>query len=84
MAKGKHGNVANRNQGNMVPSKPNYPTTVSPRHLITPEKQDVDLKSLLIMLREYFKKDINNCLKEGHENICQKVESLKKETQKIA
>jgi hypothetical protein len=34
----------------------------------TPEKQDIDLKSYLMMLVEDFKKDINNSLKEMQED----------------
>ena len=64
MAKGKGKNVTNRNQGNMVASEPNSPTTASPRYPNTPEKQDFDLKSLVIMLLEYHK-DINKSVKNN-------------------
>ena len=33
-------------------------------YTITPEKQDSDLKSLLMTMIEDFKKDINNSIKE--------------------
>jgi hypothetical protein len=49
----------------------------------TPEKQDTDLKSYLMMLVEEFKKDIYNFLKEIQENTGKQVEALKKETQKF-
>jgi hypothetical protein len=72
------------------------PTTVSPGYPNTPEKQDVDLKSYLMMMVEDYKKEINNALKEIqentdkqvkvlkelHENTAKQVEVLKEETQK--
>jgi F0F1-type ATP synthase membrane subunit b/b' len=42
----------------------------------------MDLKSLLIMMMKYFKKNINNSLKEIQENIDEHVQALKEETQK--
>jgi hypothetical protein len=47
-----------------------------------PPKQDLDLKSYLMMLVEDFKKVINNSLKEIQENIAKQVEALKEEAQK--
>jgi hypothetical protein len=38
-------------------------TTASPGYHNTPEKQDLDLKSYLMMVVEYFKKGINNSKK---------------------
>ena len=64
MAKGKLRNITNRNQGNMAASEPNSPTITSPGYLNTPEKQNLDLKSLVMMLLEEHKKDINISLKE--------------------
>jgi hypothetical protein len=64
MAEGKHKNRINRNQGYLVSSEPNTPTIVSPGYTITPEKQDMDLKSLLMMMMEDFKKEINNSFKK--------------------
>jgi hypothetical protein len=58
------------------------PTIASPGYTITPEKQDSDVKSLLMMMIEDIKKDINNSLKEIQENTGKQVEALKKETQK--
>jgi hypothetical protein len=43
-------------------------TTASTGYPNTPEKQDSDLKSYLMMLVEDFKKGINNSLKEIQEN----------------
>ena len=71
MAKGERRNVANSNQGNMAPSESNSPTTASLGYPNTPGKQDLDLKSQVMMLMEGFmegfKKDINNSLKEIQE-----------------
>jgi hypothetical protein len=48
----------------------------------TPEKQDSDLKSHLMMMIEDFKKDTNNSLKEIQEYTGKQEEALKEETQK--
>ena len=64
MVGGKYKNISNRNQGYLTSSEPNSPTIASPGHTITLEKQDLDLKSLLMMMIEDFKKDISNSLKE--------------------
>jgi hypothetical protein len=63
MARGKHKNISNRNQGYLASSEPNSPTIASPGHTIAPEKQESYLKSLLMMMIEDFKKDINNLKK---------------------
>jgi hypothetical protein len=81
MVKGNHRNLTNRNQDYLASSEPSSPTTASPRYPNTPEKQDADLKSYLMMLIEDFKKVINNPLKEIQENTGKQVE-LKEETQK--
>jgi hypothetical protein len=60
MAGGKHKNISNRNQGYLASSQLKSSTIVSPGYTITPEKQDMDLKSCLMMVIEDFKKDINN------------------------
>jgi hypothetical protein len=44
--------------------EPSSPTIASPGYTLTPENQDSDLKSLLMMMIEDFKKDINNSLKK--------------------
>ena len=77
MVKGNHRNLTNRNQDYLASSEPSSPTTASPRYPNTPEKQDVDLKSYLMMLIEDFKKVINNPLKEIQENTGKQVEDLK-------
>jgi hypothetical protein len=64
MAGGKHKNRSNRNQGYLASSKPNSHTITSPGYTITPQKQDMDLKSLLMMMIEDYKKEINNPLKK--------------------
>jgi hypothetical protein len=64
MAIGKGKNISNRNQGYLASSETTSPTTVSPGYPNTTEKQDSDLKSHLMLMIEYFKKDISNSLKE--------------------
>jgi hypothetical protein len=61
---GKHKNINKRNQGNLSPSQPNFLTIASPTYTITTEKQDLNLKPLLMTIIEEFTKDINNSLKE--------------------
>jgi hypothetical protein len=68
MAGGKCKNISNRNQGYLATSEPNSPTIASPGYPNTPEKQDSDLKSLLMMMIEDIKKDINNSPKEIQES----------------
>jgi hypothetical protein len=80
MARDKSKNIRNRNQGYMTSSEPSHPTTANPGYPNTPEKQDSDLKSLLMMMIEDFKKDINHSLKEIQENTGKQVEVLKKNT----
>jgi hypothetical protein len=58
MAGGKHKNRRNRNQDYLGSSEPHSTTIASLGYTITPEKQDMDLKSLLIMIMEDFKKEI--------------------------
>ena len=50
---------------------------MSPGYPNTPEKQDSDLKSYLMMVVEDFRKGINNSLKEIQENMTKQVEVLK-------
>ena len=76
MAKGKRRNETNRNQGNMAASKPNSPTMASPEYPNTPEKQDLDLKSLVMILLQENMKDINKSLKEIKEKMDQKLEAI--------
>ena len=81
MAKGKCKNITNRNQGNMAPSEPSSQTKASTRYANTLEKQDLDLKSYLMMLTENFKKEISNGIKEMKENMSQQLAALKRGTQ---
>jgi DNA anti-recombination protein RmuC len=83
MAGGKCKNISNRNQGYLASSEPNSPTITSPGYTITLEKQDLNLNSLLTMMTEDFKKEINNSLKEIQENTGKQLEALKEETQKF-
>jgi len=48
----------------------------------TPEKQDLDLKLCLIMMMEYFKKEIKNSFREMQENTSNRVQARREETQK--
>ena len=64
MAGGKIKNISNRKQGFLTSSEPNSSNIPNPGYTITLEKQDLDLKSLLMMMIEDFKKDISNSLKE--------------------
>jgi hypothetical protein len=73
MVRGKCKSISNRNRGYMASSKSTSPTTASPGYPNTPEKQDSDLKSHLMMMIEDFKKDINNSLKEIQENTGKQV-----------
>ena len=82
MAKGKRKNLTNRNQEHWASSELSTPTTVSPGYPNTPEKQDSDLKTYVMMVVEDFKKGINNSLKEIQENTAKQVEALKEEAQK--
>ena len=78
MVGGKHKNRSNRNQGYLASSKPNSLTTASTGYIITPEKQDMDRKSLLMMMMmmmEDYKKKINNSLKKIQENISNQVKN---------
>ena len=74
MAGGKLKNRSNRNQGYLASSEPNSPTVASPGYTITPEKQDMDLKLLLMMMMEDFKKEIQ-------ENTGKQLEAFKEEMQ---
>jgi hypothetical protein len=68
MVKGKSKSISNRNQGYLASSEPSSPTTENPSYPNTPEKQDSNLKSHLMMMIEKFKEDINNSLKEIQKN----------------
>jgi hypothetical protein len=55
--KGKRKNISNRNQDFMESSEPSSPTTTNPGYPNTPENQDYDLKSHLMMMIEEFKRE---------------------------
>jgi hypothetical protein len=82
MVKGKCRNITNRNQDHSTSSVPSTPTTAISEHTNTPEKQDLDLKSYLMILVEDLKKGINNSLKEIQAYTAKQVEVLKEEAQK--
>jgi hypothetical protein len=67
VVKGRYKNLTNRSQGYLASPEPSCPTTPSPRYPNTPKKQELDLKSRLMMPIEDFKKEINNSLKEIQE-----------------
>jgi hypothetical protein len=58
MVKGKHKNISKRNQGYLASAEPSPPTIASPGYPTKQEKQDLDLKSHIIILNREFK--------EGH------------------
>ena len=58
MAGDKCNKRSNRKQGYLALSQSNSLTIASDGYDITPEKQDMDLKSLLMMMMEDYKKDI--------------------------
>jgi hypothetical protein len=64
-----------RNQGYLASSQPNSPTITSPGYTTTPEKQDMVLKTLVMMMMEDFKKEIQ-------ENTGKQLEAFKEKTQK--
>jgi hypothetical protein len=80
MREGKCKNRSNRKQGYLASPEPNSLTVPSSGYTITGEKQDMDLKSLLMMIMEDFPKDIHNSLREIKENTGKQVEALKEET----
>jgi hypothetical protein len=84
MAGGKHKNRTNRNQGYLASSEPNSPSITSPGYTITQEKQDMDLKSLLMMKIENFEKEIKKKkpLKKYRKKTGKQPEALKEETEK--
>jgi hypothetical protein len=75
MAGGKPKNRSNRNQGYLASSEPNSPTITTHGYTITPEKQDKDLKSLLMMMMEDLQKEMK-------EDRGKQLEVFKEETQK--
>jgi len=82
MTRGKRRNQNNRNKDYMASLEPNFPTKAKTKYPNTTEKQDLDLKSYLIMMLEDFKKDMKNSLREKQENINKQVEAYREESQK--
>jgi len=72
MVRGKYKNLGNKKQGHVASSEPSARITASPGYANTPEKQDSDLKSHLMMMIE---EDINNSLKELQENTTKQVKN---------
>jgi len=68
MPRSKHRNPSNRSQDYMASSEPNSLTKANTEYKNTPEKQDLDLKSHLIMMMEDVKTDIKNSLREMQDN----------------
>ena len=60
----------------MASSASNSPTIAHPGYTITPEKQNMDVKSLMMMMMEDFEKEIQ-------ENTSKELEAFKEETQKM-
>jgi hypothetical protein len=81
MSRGKHKKISNRDQGYLASSEPSSPTIATPGYTITLEKQGSDVKSLVMMMIEDFKKDINNFINKIQKNTGKQVEVLKEETQ---
>ena len=77
MTKGKCKYLTNRNQDHSPSSEPSTPTSASPGYPDTPEKQNSDAKSYLMVLVEVFKKGINNSLKEIQYKTAKELEVLK-------
>ena len=77
MARVKHQIICDRTQCNSVSPEPSVPSTKSPEHPNTPEKQNFNLTIHVIKMIE---EDINYSLIELHENTGKQVEALKEET----
>ena len=58
MVKGKSKKLTKRNQDHSASSEPSTPTTASTGYPNTPEKQDSDLKSYLMMLVEVLRRTL--------------------------
>jgi hypothetical protein len=82
MAGGKHKNRSNRNQGYLASSEPNSTTITSPGYTITPEKQNMYLKSLMMMMMVMMMMMMEDFKKKIQEITCKQLEAFKEETQK--
>ena len=78
MAKGKRKNLTNRNQDHSPSSEPSTLTSASPGYPNTPEKQDSDLKSYLMMLVEDIRRDLITHLKKYRRTLLKMNKSLEK------
>jgi hypothetical protein len=58
MIRSKNKNISNRKQCYMAMLEPSFSKTASPKYPNTPEKQDSDQNSHLVMMIENFMKDI--------------------------
>jgi hypothetical protein len=83
MARSKVKNISNRDEGYLASSDSSSLISVRPGYPKTPENQDCDRKSYLMMMIEEFKMNINNSLKEMQENTGEEVEALKDVIQKF-
>ena len=81
MARGKHKKINSRNQGYLASPEPSSSSRASPGYPNILEKQDSDLKSLMMI--EDFKKDINNSLKVIQEHLTNQVKELNKTIQNL-
>jgi hypothetical protein len=79
MERCKYKKQSNKNKDKLTSSEPSSPTTASPGYPHTPEKQDTNLKSHLMMLIEDLTKVIHNSPKEIQENVGKQVGALKEE-----
>ena len=75
--------TSNRNQCYLATPEPSFTTRVSHVSSNTPEKQDLDQKSHLMMMIEDFKKVTSNSLEKIPENINKQVEDVKEYTNKF-
>ena len=80
---GKRKNTSNINEGYLALSESSSHTRVNTVYPNTTEKQNSELKLHLMMMTEYFKKDINNSLQEIQDNTSKQVEDQKKKHKKI-
>jgi hypothetical protein len=76
MAKGRHKNLANKNQDHSPSSEPSTPNSASPGHPNTPENLDPDLKTYLMMIVEDIKKVFSNSLKAIQEKTAKELQVL--------
>jgi hypothetical protein len=73
MAKGRHKNLINKNQGHSPSSEPSTPISDSPGQPNTPKILDLDLRAYLMMMVEDIKNVFNKSLKETQENTAKEL-----------